>query len=277
MENDVAAIESLSHNGHNGYDGVAFAKSHMPPARVLEAPAVRQAIIMAGGKGTRLYPYSATFPKPLMPLDDVPILELLLRRLRSAGVTDVVLAVNHLKDLILAYFGDGSKFDLRIRYSSEDQPLGTAGGIAAVLDECDDTFFLMNGDLLTTLNLRRMAQAHLKCQADASVGVFERELKIDFGLIDFDQDNRMVGYREKPVSRYHVSMGVYLLQREAVRPYLKANTRLDVPELLLRMRADGSHVNCFSDDCVWLDIGRPDDFALAQDMFKKDRSLFWES
>jgi NDP-mannose synthase len=235
---------------------------------------VSQAVIMAGGKGTRLHPYSATLPKPLMPLGDMPILELLLRRVKAAGVTDVILAVNHLGHLIEAYFGDGSNFGLRIRYGREDKPLGTAGALGNIIDDLDETFFLTNGDLLTTLNLKAMAAHHMANNADASIGVFQREHKIDFGLIEFDAESRLSAYREKPTSTYHVSMGVYLLQREAVREHVAAKDYLDMPNLLLKMEAANADLRCYRDDCVWLDIGRPDDFALAQTMFEKDQSVF---
>ena len=113
---------------------------------------VKQAVIMAGGKGTRLHPYSALFPKPLMPLGDMPVLELLLRRMKKAGVTDVILAVNHLGHLIKAFFGNGSELGLRISYCNEDRPLGTAGALANMIDDLDETFLVANGDLLTTMN-----------------------------------------------------------------------------------------------------------------------------
>jgi NDP-mannose synthase len=235
---------------------------------------VRQAVIMAGGKGTRLHPYSALLPKPLMPLGDMPILELLLRRMKQAGITEVILAVNHLQHLIEAYFGDGSRLGLKIKYKSEDQPLGTAGALGNMIDDLDDTFFLTNGDLLTTLDLKRMIEAHQAWHADASIGVYPRELKIEFGLIEFSPENRLSAYREKPSSRYFVSMGVYLLNREAVRPHVDAACRLDMPELLLKMKASGTDVRCHNDDCIWLDIGRPDDFALAQKLFQDDRNKF---
>ena len=240
------------------------------PAPVL----VRQAVIMAGGKGTRLLPYSALFPKPLMPLGDKPVLELLLRRLKAAGVQEVILAVNHLRHLIQAYFGDGSELGLRLRYAGEEKPLGTAGALGNILDQLDDTFFLTNGDLLTTMDLRRMAATHLSQRADASIGVFERENKIDFGLIEFDDSMRLSAYREKPTSKYYVSMGVYILQREAVRPHVVDVDYLDMPNLLLKIHARKGSVVCFHDNCIWLDIGRPDDFALAQKMFEEDRDTF---
>ncbi|MEH2526997.1 MULTISPECIES: sugar phosphate nucleotidyltransferase [unclassified Bradyrhizobium] len=243
---------------------------------VCEPPPViiRQAVVMAGGKGTRLLPYSAVFPKPLMPLGDMPILELLLRRMKAAGVQEVILAVNHLRHLIEAYFGDGSELGLRLCYSSETKPLGTAGALGNMLDTLDETFFLTNGDLLTTMDLRRMALSHIAERADASIGIYERENKIDFGLIEFDTRNRLCAYREKPSSKYHVSMGVYILQREAVRAHVSDVDYLDMPNLLLKIKATAGNVVCFKDDCVWLDIGRPDDFALAQKMFEEDRDAF---
>lgn len=235
---------------------------------------IRQAVIMAGGKGTRLHPYSALFPKPLMPLGDMPILELLLRRMQAVGVEEVILAVNHLRHLIEAYFGDGSELGLRLYYSSEEKPLGTAGALGNILHLLDETFFLTNGDLLTTMDLRRMALSHIAERADASLGIFERENKIDFGLIEFDAQKRLSAYREKPTTKYYVSMGVYILQREAVRAHVSDVDYLDMPTLLQKIKASNGNVMCFHDDCVWLDIGRPDDFALAQKMFEENRDMF---
>lgn len=243
-------------------------------AREASPVLIRQAVIMAGGKGTRLLPYSALFPKPLMPLGDTPVMELLLRRLKAAGVQEVILAVNYLRHLIQAYFGDGSELGLRLRYAGEDKPLGTAGALGNMVDQLDETFFLTNGDLLTTMDLRRMALTHLSEGADASIGVFERENKIDFGLIEFDARMRLSAYREKPTSKYYVSMGVYILQREAVRPHVSEVDYLDMPNLLLKIYANKGSVVCFHDDCIWLDIGRPDDFALAQKMFEDNRETF---
>lgn len=253
--------------------GMPITHLAMLPSCQSAAP-VCQAVIMAGGKGTRLYPYSATFPKPLMPLGDMPILELLLRRMKAAGVTDVILAVNHLGHLIEAYCGDGSMFGLRIRYGREDKPLGTAGALGDIIDDLHETFFLTNGDLLTTLDIKAMAARHIATKADASIGVYRREHKIEFGLIEFDSESRLSAYREKPTTIYHVSMGVYVLQREAVRPHVTAKDYLDMPNLLLNMQAANADVRCYHDDCLWLDIGRPDDFALAQAMFEKDQSVF---
>jgi NDP-sugar pyrophosphorylase family protein len=194
--------------------------------------------------------------------------------MKGAGVTDVILAVNHLGHLIKAFFGDGSRLGLRIRYTNEDKPLGTAGALSNIMDELDDTFIVSNGDLLTSMDLNAMARQHIETGCDASIGVFERENKIDFGLIEFDSERRLRAYREKPTNMYYVSMGIYILRRDAVRPCLVQGEYLDMPSLMLTMRENNADVRCYHDGGMWLDIGRPDDFALAQSLFEQDRSLF---
>ena len=261
-------MNELFFPGHRSKISERYPVCEPPPALI------RQAVVMAGGKGTRLHPYSALLPKPLMPLGDMPILELLLRRMKAAGIREVIIAVNHLRHLIEVYFGDGSDLGMHLYYSDEDKPLGTAGALGNMLPHLDDTFFVTNGDLLTTMDLRGMAHRHITENADASVGIYERENKIDFGLIEFDARNRLCAYREKPTSKYYVSMGVYILQREAVRPHVSEVEYLDMPSLLLKIKANNGNVVCFQDNCIWLDIGRPDDFALAQKMFEEDREAF---
>ncbi|MGE7416219.1 sugar phosphate nucleotidyltransferase [Methylobacterium tarhaniae] len=240
-------------------------------------PRITQAVIMAGGKGTRLHPYSALFPKPLMPLNDMPVLELLLRQMKNAGITDVILAVNHLSHLLEAFFGNGERIGLNIRYRLESKPLGTAGALGDIFDDLDDDFFVTNGDLLTTLSLNRMMKNHYRSNADISIGVYKREVKIDFGLIEIDQRSRLTAYREKPTSSHFVSMGVYALRREAVRSHLTSGEYLDMPSLIMNVKEAGGDINCYHEDCVWLDIGRPDDFALAQQMFVSERNQFLAS
>jgi NDP-mannose synthase len=233
-----------------------------------------KAIILAGGKGSRLHPFSATLPKPLMPLGDVPVMELLLRRLHDAGLKEVVLAVNHLRHLIEAFFGDGTRFGVRITYSLEDQPLGTAGPIGPVLDSLGDDFLLANGDLLTTLDIGAMVQSHLARKADATIGVYEREMQSEFGVIEADSDMRMTCYREKPMSRQLVSMGIYVLNAAAIREHVRPGVYLNINTLVQAMVAAGKSVFCHKQDCFWLDIGRPDDFALAQRMYEENPARF---
>lgn len=233
-----------------------------------------KAIIMAGGKGSRLYPYSAVLPKPLMPLGDMPVLELLLRQLARAGVSEAYLAVNHLRHLIEAFFGDGSRIGVKLHYSVEDKPLGTAGPIAAVLDRLGDDFVMTNGDLLTTMDIAAMIRFHRERRSAATVGVYRREVKIDFGLIEVDADMRMTAYREKPTYPHLVSMGIYVLNAAPLRGVIEPDTYLDMPDLLQRLMAAQGDVHCFSSDCFWLDIGRPDDFARAQELYEQDPQAF---
>ena len=229
-----------------------------------------------GRQGNATAPILCAFPEAIDAARRHAGSKLLLRRMKKAGVTDVILAVNHLSHLIKAFFGNGSELGLRISYSKEDRPLGTAGALGNMLDDLDETFLVANGDLLTTMDLAAMARQHSETRCDASIGIFERENKIDFGLIEFDFENRLCAYREKPTNMYYVSMGVYILQREAVRQNIALGDYQDMPSLLLNMRAAKADVRCYHDDCMWLDIGRPDDFALAQSMFESNRALFLE-
>jgi NDP-sugar pyrophosphorylase family protein len=236
-----------------------------------------QALIMAGGKGTRLMPYSATLPKPLVPIGEEPVLEILLRRLAKAGVDHAILAVNHFRHLIEAYFGDGSRIGLPITYCLEERPLGTAGPIGQAIDMLDDTFIVANGDLLTTLSIGKMIDVHRTSKADATVGSYRREIKSDFGILEVDDDMRMTAYREKPVYSHLVSMGIYLIQREAVRPHVTPGAYLDMPDLLRLLSGTGKTVRCFEDNCFWLDIGRPEDLGTAQRLWEENPCFFTDT
>jgi len=233
-----------------------------------------QVLVMAGGRGTRLGPYTATFPKPLVPIGDMPILELLLRQFKAAGVTEVILAVNHLHHLLRAFFGEGERLGMKISYSLEDSPLGTAGPISLVRDQLQETFFVSNGDLLTTLDFATMLAAHRAGGADATIASFRREMKSEFGVLETDDAMRMTGYLEKPVQTHLVSMGLYVLQRDAVLPHVTPGERLDMPDLMRALVAGGRSVLCHAPECFWLDIGRPDDYAQAQVLFDTDRGRF---
>ena len=234
-----------------------------------------QAVIMAGGRGTRLGPYSALFPKPLAPLgNEMPVLELLLRQLKAAGVTEVILAVNHLHHLIRAFFGDGEALGLKITYSLEDKPLGTAGPLGGVIDRLGESFFVANGDLLTTISFSGMYEAHVGSKAAVTVASYRRETKIDFGVLETDANGILRNYREKPTYEHLVSMGLYVMQRDAVAAHLKQNEYLDIPNMLMAMVGAGKNILCHAPKCFWLDIGRPDDYAQAQEIFANDRNLF---
>lgn len=237
-----------------------------------------KAVIMAGGKGTRLQPFTASFPKPLMPLGDMPVLELLLHQLRRAGVDEVYLAVNHLHHLIRAFCGDGSRFGLTINYSLEDSPLGTAGPLGGLLNDVGENFIVTNGDLLTTFDIARLIRSHSERGSDATICVYEREVKIDFGLIQVGPDMSLQGYLEKPMNKHLVSMGLYVLRRDAIAPHVQLGVHLDMPDLLMKLLNSGNKVHCHQQpESFWLDIGRPEDYATAQKMFEDSRELFLPS
>jgi NDP-sugar pyrophosphorylase family protein len=234
-----------------------------------------QALILAGGKGTRLHPYTTVIPKPLMPVGDYPILEIIIRQLKLAGVEEVILAVGHMSQLFQAFFQDGERFGLKISYSFESQALGTAGPIALVIDRSSDDFLVLNGDLLTTLSYSNLFRYHKEMKAAATIGMYRREVNIDFGIIESNEENRLVRYVEKPTYHFNVSMGINVLNSSSVKPYLTPGEYLDIPTLLMRMCEDHLPVVCYKEPCYWLDIGRVDDYRVANEIFEANRSEFF--
>ena len=234
-----------------------------------------QALILAGGRGTRLYPYTTVIPKPLMPIGDYPILEIIIRQLKLAGIDEVILAVGYMSQLFRAFFEEGERYGLKISYSFESEALGTAGPIALVIDRFVDDFLVLNGDLLTTLNYRNLFRYHQEMKAAATLGVYPREVNIDFGVVESNEENRLVNYIEKPTYHFDVSMGVNVLNSASVRPYLKQGEHLDFPTLLKRMCQDHLPVICYNEPCYWLDIGRVDDYQRANEVFEAKRSEFF--
>ena len=229
-------------------------------------------IILAGGKGRRLYPYTVVLPKPLMPVGDFPILEVVLRQLKNHGLTEVTLAVGHLGNLIQAFFGDGSRWGVKISYSFEQEPLGTVGPLTS-LTGLDETFMVMNGDLLTTLNYPDLIRYHKSKGAVATVAAQERWVDIDFGVIQRDKNERMAKYIEKPRLSYLVSMGIYVFEPELLESIPKGE-RFDFPDLMQRLLQDHQRVAVYRSDEFWLDIGRPDDYQRAVEEFEKSQERF---
>ena len=230
------------------------------------------AIILAGGRGTRLKPYTMTIPKPLLPLDDVPILEVVLRQLAAVGVTRVVVTLGHMAHLFAAVIGDGSSFGLHIDYCTEDKPMGTAGSLR-LIEELDDNFMVMNGDLLTTLSYSELFDAHLKQRAWGTIAIHKREVKIDYGVVETTDKGLLKDYIEKPTIPYEVSMGINVLSRNCMG-FIPKSGKFDMPELMLAMHRAGRTVTCFKTDCYWQDIGRFDDYQRASADFADDRSRF---
>jgi NDP-sugar pyrophosphorylase family protein len=231
-----------------------------------------KAVVLAGGKGARLAPYTQILPKPLMPIHDMPILEVLLRQMKNSGITDVTLTVGHLSELLRAFFQDGHQWGLNIDYSYEDKPLGTAGPLALVKG-LNEPFLVTNGDVLTTLNLQDLFAFHQENGSIATIAIHQRQVKIDLGVVQSNIENRVTGYIEKPSYDYTVSMGMYLFDPRVLE-YIPVNQYLDFPDLVLKLIAAGEKVSAFPFDGYWMDLGRPDDYEIAAGDFSRMRIQF---
>ncbi|MCW3016038.1 MAG: nucleoside-diphosphate-sugar pyrophosphorylase [Solirubrobacterales bacterium] len=232
-------------------------------------PATR-AIILAGGRGTRLRPYTTTIPKPLMPVGDRPILDVVLRQLRHFGFGRVTIVTGHLAELIEAYTGDGSRYGLQVDYYREDEALGTVGALA-LLGGLDEPFLVLNGDVLTDLDYRALVDGHRASDAVATIATSTQDVQIPLGVMHFEDegdDTRVTNYLEKPKLHYQASMGVYCFD-PAILEHIEPGVRLDFPDLVLRLVAAGSLVQASRSEAFWLDIGRVDDYEQAQRDFER--------
>ncbi len=233
-----------------------------------------RAVILAGGKGTRLAPYTTVLPKPLMPIGEMPILEIVMRQLSYYGIQHITLAVGYLAELLMAYCGDGSKFGVKLDYSREEQPLGTAGPIS-LIQNLNETFLVMNGDLLTTIDYGAMWKYHKERGAIATLASYKREVKIDLGVIE-SEDGWVKDYIEKPTYRYAVSTGIYIFEPDVLE-FMEHGQRLDLPGLVLRLMHASKKVNIYNFNGYWLDIGRHDDYESAIEEFSAHRNEFLPS
>lgn len=230
------------------------------------------AVILAGGKGTRLRPFTMTIPKPLLPLGEVPILEVVLRQLQARGFRRIVVTLGHMPHLFAASIGDGTQWGLRVEYSREEQPLGTAGPIR-LIDNLESDFLVMNGDLLTTLDFAALLAEHRRQGAAATIAVSRRTVAIDYGVIEVDDSGELRQYIEKPTIPYHVSMGINVLSKRAV-DLIPPGVRFDMPDLMIALKKAGEKVFCFVSDAYWQDIGRFEDYQKASADFVADASRF---
>jgi NDP-mannose synthase len=232
-----------------------------------------KAVILAGGKGTRLAPYTTVLPKPLVPVGGVPILETVLRQLRHHGCREVVLAVGYLGALIRAYLDQAPIAGrVTLRYHHEHEPLGTAGALATI-DGLDEPFLAMNGDLLTTLDYTAMMRFHRERNAALTIAVTERRFQVEVGVLGMDRDDQVIGIEEKPIQRYPASMGIYIYSPSVLK-MMDPGTYLDVPNLVLRLIDAGERVVGFRNDAFWLDMGNRADYERASEAFEKNRSAF---
>ena len=234
---------------------------------------MRRAVILAGGLGTRLRPYTTVLPKPLMPIGDRPILDIVIRQLASAGFERVTIATGYLAELIEAFFGDGSRHGIPIDYFREDEPLGTVGALS-LIEGLDEDFLVMNGDILTDLDYRRLLERHITGGQAATIASRLREVQVSLGVMVFDSTEdptEVTDYVEKPSYSYEVSMGVYCFSPR-VREFIPRGQRVDFPDLILRLIAAGEKVSAWRSQDQWFDIGRHDDYEAAQDAFEGLRS-----
>ena len=229
----------------------------------------RRAVILAGGRGTRLRPYTVALPKPLMPVGEKAILEIIIRQLAAAGFEHVTLAVNHQAEILMAVFGDGGKLGVRIDYSLEAEPLGTMGPLRLVKD-LPENFIVMNGDILTNLDFAAFYDAHADADALMSISAAEREQVIDYGVLKLDAQGVMNGFEEKPRIPYLVSMGVYCLNRR-ILPFIPEGRPFGFDNLVLKLLDEERPARVVRHQGYWLDIGRPDDYHRAVEDWPKLR------
>ncbi len=229
------------------------------------------AVIMAGGKGTRLQPLTAEIPKPLVTVGDRPIVEILLRRMARCGVRRAVLCVNHLAHLIQSALGDGRDLGLDVEYSVEEKPLSTAAPIAGISDLPDD-FLVANGDILTDLNFERLFDFHRQQETLVTVATHERLNDLDYGVIQTDGAGLITNFSEKPSYKVTVSMGVYAFSRR-VLDFLPANSAFGFDDLMDALLREKQQIATYPFDGYWLDIGRPEDYRQAQQDIAERREL----
>ncbi len=233
-------------------------------------------VILAGGKGTRLAPYTTVFPKPLVPLGQKPILDIIIQQLSYYGFHEIILSVGYLAELIQAYVqnGNGRRFpNVKIEYIKEQEPTGTAGSLGFLPPETNETFLVMNGDVLTSMDYSKLVDYHKEQGGILTIGMYRKTVKIDLGVMEVDEHNRLQNYLEKPENVYMVSMGVYVYEPTVLR-YIERGKYLDFPELVLRLLENEEKVVSYPCDDYWLDIGRHEDYARAQEEFERLKEKF---
>ena len=231
-----------------------------------------RAIVLAGGRGSRLRPYTVVLPKPLMPIGDRPVLDIVVRQLHRAGFERLTVATGYLAELIEAFLGDGGSYGIAVDYFREAKPLGTAGSLG-LIEGLEEPFLVMNGDVLTDLDYSRLLADHTASDAIATIATRRREVEVQLGVLHFGNPldaTRLTDYDEKPQIEYEASMGVYCFSPR-VSEHIVPGEPLDFPELILRLIAAGEIVRGWRSTAYWLDIGSHDDYERAQEEFERVR------
>jgi len=232
----------------------------------------RRAVILVGGKGTRLKPYTMVLPKPLMPIGEFPILEVVVRQLARHGFKHLTMAVNHQAELVKAFFGSGKKWKIKIDYSLEKNPLSTIGPLT-LIKNLPSNFLVMNGDILTDLNFKNFYDFHSKEKNLFTISSYTRTHLIDYGLLKTDKNGELSEFEEKPKNKYEVSMGIYMCSREIIK-MIPQNKPYGFDNLMHSLLRKNKKVDVKEFKGLWLDIGRQDDYEKAIIIFKKMKSRF---
>lgn len=228
----------------------------------------KRAVILAGGKGTRLKPYTISLPKPLVPIGEKPILELIIKRLTNAGFDHITLTVNHYADIIKAFFGDGTKWGIKIDYSEETKPLSTMGPLT-LIDDLPEHFLIMNGDVLTSLDFESFYEDHVSLNRNFTIAANKRIDKVEYGVLLDNDQSQLTGFQEKPSHEYLVSMGIYMMSKNNLN-HIPKDTFFGFDHLMEILIKEKTYPFIHKLDGYWLDIGRPDDYEKAIADFEND-------
>ncbi|MGH2836779.1 MAG: sugar phosphate nucleotidyltransferase [Thermoleophilaceae bacterium] len=234
----------------------------------------KRAVVLAGGMGTRLRPYTTVLPKPLMPVGDRPILDIVVRQLKAHGFDRITIATGYLAELIEVFFRDGESYGIPIDYFREEEPLGTVGALSMIEGLDVGNFLVMNGDVLTDMDYAKLLEDHAASGAAATIATKTRDVRIELGVLVFgdpQERDRLTGYMEKPKVRYEASMGVYCFSPRALE-HIEKGKALDFPALINKLMDAGEDVRAWQSDDYWLDIGRHDDYEAALNEFEEVRS-----
>lgn len=232
----------------------------------------RRVVILAGGRGTRLRPYTVVLPKPLMPIGEYSILEVIVRQLSNYGFDHITMAVNHQAEIVKALFNSGRKWGVHIDYSLEQKALGTIGPLKLIRD-LPENCLVMNGDVLTDLNYGEFYEYHVQKKNELTVSICSREIRTEFGVIELNGDQTLHGFQEKPVTNCNVSMGIYMMSRR-VLDIIPEESPYGFDDLMTDMMRMGRTAHVKRHDGYWLDIGRPEDYMKAVDMYETNGSIF---
>lgn len=230
---------------------------------------MKRAVLLAGGKGTRLRPYTLTMPKPLVPIGDMPIIEIIIRQLVKFGFEHITITVNHMADMIKEFCGDGSKWGIKIDYSLETKPLSTMGPLKLIPD-LPENFLVMNGDVLTDIDFSEFYIEHVNKESIFTISAYERDHKVDYGVLESNEENKLVAFKEKPILHYNVSMGVYMVNRKCL-DIIPEDTFYGFDHLMLDLIKNNTPAIVRPYKGYWLDIGRPDDYEQACNEFELNK------